>query len=68
MQCTGEHLTAGVWARHRFGTYPPGPYRKVESIQRRFSYGRAELVVVFTNGETCTTPADATWEIDEDAS
>lgn len=67
MQCTAEHVTAGVRARHRFGTYPPGEFRQVESVHRRFSYGRPELVVVFTDGERCTTLTDATWEI-EDAS
>lgn len=65
MQCTAERLTAGALARFRFGTYPPGEFREVESIHRRFSYGRAELVVRFTNGESCTTTADATWEIAE---
>lgn len=65
MQCTAERLTAGTWARFRFGTYPAGDFREVESIHKRFSYGRAELVVRFTNGETATTTADATWEIAE---
>lgn len=65
MMCTAERLTSGVWARFRYGTYAPGPFRKVESIHRRFCYGRPELVVRFTNGESCTTPTDATWEIDQ---
>lgn len=67
MRCPAERLTAGVWARHRYGTYTPGPYRKVESLHRRYSYGRPELVVRFTNGDVVTTTTDATWEI-EDAS
>lgn len=65
MLCTAERLTAGVWARHRFGTYAPTAYRMVEALHRRYCYGRPELVVRFTNGETCTTPTDATWEIEE---
>lgn len=63
MRCTAERLTAGALAR--FGAYPPGEFRQVESIHKRFSYGRAELVVRFTNGDTCTTTADASWEIAE---
>ena len=57
-------LTEGVWCRFRLGTYPGGPYRKVESVERGVSGAVPMVRLAFTNGDTAETPTDASWEID----
>jgi hypothetical protein len=57
-------LVIDVWARVAPRFSGPSPYRKVEDVGRRVSWGRPEIVVSFTNGDVVHTLPETRWEID----
>ncbi len=62
--CEAGRLAAGVWCRFRLGTYPGGPFRKVEAVHRTVSGAVPMVTLTFSNGEMVDTPVDSVWEID----
>ena len=64
LRCPAGRLTEGTWCRFRLGTYPGGPFRKVQAVHRTVSGAVPMVELKFNTGETVSTPADAMWEID----